>query len=30
MMLLFLPPVEETGETRVITDCLNIDLSPCP
>jgi len=29
MMLLFLMPVEETGETRVRTDCLNFDASLC-
>jgi len=29
MMLLFLMPVEETVETRVKTDCLNFDVSPC-
>jgi len=27
MMLLFLMPLEETGETRVRTDCLNFDIS---
>jgi len=29
MMLLFLMPVEETGETRVRTDCFNFDDSQC-
>jgi len=29
MMLLYLMPVEETGETRVRTDCLNFDVSLC-
>ena len=29
MMLLFLMPVEETGETRVRTDCFNFDVSLC-
>jgi len=28
-MLLPLMPIEETGETRVRTDCLNFDVSLC-
>jgi len=29
IMLLSLMPIEENGETRVRTDCLNFDVSLC-
>jgi len=29
IILLFVMPVEETGETRVKTDCLNFNVSLC-
>ena len=29
IMLLLLMPTDETGETRVTTDCLNCDVSLC-
>jgi len=29
MVLFFLMPVEETGQTRVRSDCLNLDISLC-
>jgi len=28
-MLMALIPIEESGETRLRTDCFNFDVSPC-